>query len=160
MGSREWFCHSHALGTLRLGYAPLASRTRKVFPSGKDTISIPWVAEPTTGDLKNAIRHLEAIPQDSDVFMRAAKSLPHLRLKRDRPQDFLALEESRYRSCIAKATTEVYEQVARERPCRHLLTSHGRCVTSVCTTGLSEACAPLAGSERLAELRALVRDRP
>jgi len=150
----------------------LHPRTKKVFRPGKDTYSMPWVAEPTTDDLKNAIRHLEAIPAESDVhvraaevlppavYERAAKLLPLLRLQRDRPQDFLALEEARYRSCIAKATTEVYEQVARERPCRHQLTPDGKCVTSICTTGLSEACAPLAGSERLAQLEALAPSRP
>ena len=38
---------------MRLLHPP---RTKKLFGSGKDTYSIPWVAEPTTDDLKNAIR--------------------------------------------------------------------------------------------------------
>ena len=139
----------------------LLPRTKKVFGFG-DSIpkvfglgdvgdSIPWVAEgwvaePTIDDLKNAIRHLEAIPPDSDVFMRGAdlfpppvyvratKLLPLLRLRRDQPREYLALEEASYRSCIAKAMTE----------------------PAICKTGLREGCAPLAGSERLAQLNALV----
>ena len=139
----------------------LHPRTKKVFRPGKDTYSMPWVAEPTADDLKNAIRHLEAIPPDFDVFVRGAEVLPLLRLRRDQPHDYLALEEARYRSCIARfkaKRTEVLEQVARERPCRHLLTSDGRCIAIFCNTGtgLPDACAPLAGSERLAQLRALV----
>ena len=125
----------------------LLPRTKKLFGSGKDAVYAPWVAEPTTDDLENAIRHLEAIPQDSDVFMRGAEVLPPpvyvratgllplLRLKRDRPQDYLALEEATYRSCIAKAYASA---------------------PSICTVGLPESCAPLAGSERIAQLRALV----
>jgi hypothetical protein len=122
----------------------LLPQTKKVFGSGD---SIPWVAEPTTDDLENAIRHLEAIPPDSDVFtrgaevlpppvyVRATKLLPLLRLRRDQPRDYLALEEARYRSCIEKAYASG---------------------TSICTTGLPESCAPLAGSERIAQLKALV----
>jgi hypothetical protein len=122
----------------------LHPRTKKLFGSGD---SIPWVAEPTTDDLKNAIRHLEAIPPDSDaftrgaevlpppVYVRATKLLPLLRLRRDQARDYLALEEARYRSCIAEAH------------------SGG---TSICTTGLAQRCAPLAGSDRIAQLKALV----
>jgi hypothetical protein len=125
----------------------LHPRTKKLFGSGKDTYSIPWVAEPTTDDLKNAIRHLEAIPPDSDaftrgaevlpppVYVRATKLVPLLRLRRDQPRDYLALEEATYRSCTTQAHASG---------------------TSICTTGLPEACAPLAGSDRIAQLKALV----
>lgn len=138
-----------ALGVMAAAWLRLLlPRTRKLFGSGKDAVYAPWIGEPSTDDLKNAIRHLEAIPQDSDVFMRGAevlpppvyvratKLLPLLRLKRDRPQDYLALEEATYRSCIAKA-------YASPAP-------------SICTVGLPESCAPLASSERLAQLRTLV----
>jgi hypothetical protein len=116
----------------------LHPRTEKIFRLGKDTISGPWIDTPSTDALKNAIRHLEAIPAESDVYLRAEALLPLVRLKRDRPQDFPAVEEARYRGCMAKAHASA---------------------TSICGTGLDEECAPLAGSERLAELRALVQDR-
>jgi hypothetical protein len=148
----------------------LLPRTKKVFRSGNDTYSMPWVAEPSTDELNNAIRHLEAIPPDSDLFMRgeevlpppvyvrATKLLPLLRLKRDRPQDYLALEEATYRSCIARRKAleeEEQEKAAKEHPCRHSLTSDRGCVASFCEFGLAQGCAPLAGSERLAQLKAL-----
>jgi hypothetical protein len=136
--------------------------TKKVFGSGKDAVVIgPWIAEPSRNDLEAAIHHLEAIPAD-DPFGQVATlqlPLPLLRLKRDRPRDFLVVEEAMYRSCIARRKAleeEEQEKVAQEHPCRHLLTSDGRCVTSFCGTGLSDACAPLAGSDRIAQLKALV----
>lgn len=128
---------------------------------------IPWIPEPSKEAVTTAIRHLEAIPPESDVYAQAAELLPLLRLKRDRPQDFPAVEEASYRSCIARSKAqeeEVREQVARERPCRHLLTSDGKCIYAdlshdTADTDPRVTCAPLAGSERLAQLRALVLDR-
>ena len=64
-----------------------------------------------------------------------------------------------YRSCIARRKAfeeEEQEKVAQEHPCRHLLTADGGCVTVFCGTGVAQECAPLAGSDRIAELKALV----
>jgi hypothetical protein len=141
----------------------LYPRTQKLYSTGNDVISRPWIAEPSTSDLKAAIHHLEAIPTGVSFGQGATELLPLLRLKRDRPQDFLSMEQARYLSCMASIRAkraELLEQVARERPCRHLLTSDGRCITAFCGTGLDEECAPLAGSERLAQLRALLQERP
>jgi len=45
-------------------------RTEKVFwSSGNEIVSGPWIAEPSRNDLKAAIHHLEAIPED-DPFGR------------------------------------------------------------------------------------------
>jgi hypothetical protein len=109
---------------------------------------------PSTSDMKAAIHHLEVIPAGDSFGQWATQLLPLLRLKRDRPQDFPAAEEAKYRSCMAKAKAqeaEVQGQVARESPRRHLLTRDGRCVTVSCATGLSEACAPLATVECLSQ---------
>jgi len=137
----------------------LHPRTEKVFWSGNDFVSGPWIVEPSRNDLKAAIHHLEAIPADDPFGQWATRQLPLLRLKRDRPRDFLVVEEARYRSCIARRKAheeEEREKAAQEQPCRHLLTSDGRCVASFCETGFAQECAPLAGSERIAQLKALV----
>jgi len=137
-------------------------RTVKQFGSGKDAVVIgPWIAEPSRNDLKAAIHHLEAIPADNPVAEWASRQLPLplLRLKRDRPRDFLVVEEAMYRSCIARRKAleeEEQEKIAQEHPCRHLLTSDGSCVTSFCGTGVAQECAPLAGNDRIAQLKALV----
>jgi hypothetical protein len=144
-------------------------RTNKVFQIGKNTSVVGgWIAEPSTDALKTAIRHLEAISPGSDGYLKAAEVLPFLRLKRDRPQDFPAVEQARFLSCIASfkaERTKIQEQVARERPCRHLLTRDGKCIPfdfshDTPDTAIEVVCAPVAGSERLAQLKALVQDAP
>jgi len=115
-----------------------------------------------TSDLNAAILHLEAIPADSREYAEAADLLALARERRDQPQDFPAVEEAWFLRCIAAdeaKRAEIQEQVAREQPCRHTLTSDGRCVTWICTTGRSERCAPLANRQRIAQLNALLRGR-
>jgi hypothetical protein len=115
---------------------------------------------PSNSDLKAAIHHLRAITADSPMHREAAELLPLLELRMDRPQDFPAIEQARFLSCMAEAKAEdeeLREQAAREHPCRQFLTRDGKCLpNSRCTTGLTQRCAPLAYAERLAQLRTLV----
>ena len=115
-----------------------------------------------TSDLNAAILHLEAIPADAREYREAADLLALARDRRDRPEDFPAIEEARFLSCMAEKKAreaERREEVARESPCRHVLTRDGRCITVICMTGRSEQCAPLANYQRLGQLNALLRDR-
>src|SRR5256885_1740960 len=106
----------------------LRPQKKKVLGSGKYAVSVPWTAEPSTEAVKNAIRHLEAIPAESDVYARAARLLPLLRIKRDRPPDFPAAEEASFRSCMAKVEAD-QEAEAQIRPCRGIVDPKtGKCV--------------------------------
>jgi hypothetical protein len=118
--------------------------------------------EPSMNDMKTAIHHLRGISAESPFHKIAADMLANLELRVNRAQDFPAIEQEQFLSCMATASAkeaELQAQVAQEHPCRHLLTSDGRCVTSFCGTGLAESCAPLATRERLAQLNALARSR-
>jgi len=130
-----------------LGYAPFASPDGEGTSVRQGLFSGPWIAEPSTEALKTAIRHLEAIPPESDVYAQAAELLPLLRLKRDRPQDFPAVEQAKFLSCVAKdkaREAELQEQGIVDL--RH----------DTRDTALEVECAPLAGSDRIAHLKALV----
>jgi hypothetical protein len=119
--------------------------------------------EPFTNDMETAMHHLRVIPVDSPMHREATDLLLLLELRMDRPQDFAAIEQARFISCMAEGkawAVEILEQTARERPCRHFLTRDGKCVFIGCSTMWSHWCAPLANPWRLFQLEALVRDRP
>jgi hypothetical protein len=92
---------------------------------------------PSTRDMEAAIHHLRVIPADSPMHREAVELIPLIELKMDRLQDFPAIEQARFLSCMAgtKLATAVWqEQMARSRPCPGLLTREGKCFVGVCAT--------------------------
>ena len=138
---------------------------RTSFTSQQHYVRAFWLLHPRTGrepsknDMETAIHHLKAISANSPMHREAADLLSLLELRMDRPQDFPAIEQARFLSCMARDEAwqaEIQEQTARERPCRHLLTRDGKCIFIGCTTGLTQSCAPLATPQRLNQLEVLV----
>jgi hypothetical protein len=61
-------------------------------------------------DFSRAIRHLEAIQQDSQMYEDAARALRLIKIERDRPQDFEAARDADSKQCLAKAYARFHGQ--------------------------------------------------
>jgi len=98
---------------------------------------------PSRSDLREAIRHLEAIHEDSsDSYV--GKRLALIRLQLDRPAEYQAMmqaAQARYERCAAQVQAEALaESAKRRRPCPFKNPRDGKCIALTCGNYIVERC--------------------
>jgi hypothetical protein len=101
---------------------------------------------PCKGDINRIIRELEKIPDIELSNPYAAKELALLKVERDRPQDFEAAQEAKFRECVAPLIA--HRKAAENRvPCPGTVRD-GQCQVFECGNAYNE-CAPFATWEQM-----------
>jgi len=100
---------------------------------------------PSEHDLKEAIQHLEAIPKDGgrSAYL-AAKQLPIVRLRLDRPAEYEAMMQvakARYERCAAQVQAEALaESEKRGKKPYPFRDTTGKCFVPLCGNYVAERC--------------------
>jgi len=102
---------------------------------------------PTRHDVKDAIRHLESIPDSAPEYKSANELLPYLRALLDKPKEYDAMVRARFESCYAamrapieaenKATGRCVNGIRMPDP------KTGECHVMFCGNGIWDGCKPL-----------------